>query len=135
MLELQIGMIIIEVIAFMNTYIHQTNKRLRIRSDYIRDHSAEVEQLISQLYDIEAITEIKHKKYAGSVAISFDNTQISAEDILDTVESHHWLRENNKPTFIENAVTKGTKTFAKGVAVMALKRIAGPSVSRLLLSM
>lgn len=119
----------------MNTYIHRTHKRLRIRSDYIRDHYEDVEQLISQLKEIDAISDIKHKKYAGSVAISFDNTQISAEDILETVESHHWLRENSKPTFIENAVAKGTKTFARGMAVMALKRLAGPSVSRLLLSL
>ncbi len=119
----------------MNTYIHKTNQRLRVRSDYIHQNPNSVAELINSLEEIDAITQIKHKRYAGSVAISFDNNELDCESLLDTLSSHGWTQGADKPSFIENAVTKGTKTFAKGMAMMALKRLVGPSVSRVIMSL
>ncbi|MDA0149033.1 HMA2 domain-containing protein [Vibrio sp. LaRot3] len=119
----------------MNTYIHKTNQRLRVRSDYIKEHTNEVSDLIEQLEQIDAISEIKHKKYAGSVAITFDANELDCDSVLEILESHGWLRSNAKPSFIENAVVSGTKTFAKGMAGIALSRLVGPSVSRVIMSL
>ncbi|QIZ76228.1 hypothetical protein [Ferrimonas lipolytica] len=114
----------------MATYIHKTAQRLRIRSEYILQHPNEVHALIEQLNAIEAVETVSHKRYAGSVAITFDGTEISADDLLETVESHGWLRSEEKSAFVENAVKSGSKTLVKGVAVMALKQLMGPVLSR-----
>ncbi|MGF1787056.1 hypothetical protein L4D00_14775 [Photobacterium swingsii] len=119
----------------MNTYIHKTEQRLRVRSDYIHQNPQAVAELIKSLEEIDAITQIKHKRYAGSVAINFDNKELDCESLLETLESHGWTQGADKPSFIENAVSKGTKTFAKGMAMMALKRLVGPSVSRVIMSL
>ncbi|WP_394199818.1 HMA2 domain-containing protein [Shewanella waksmanii] len=118
----------------MQTYIHKTAQRLRVRSDFVRNHPAEVKQLLSQLQQIDAITDIKHKKHAGSVAICFDAEQMSADDLQELLESHNWMQQATKPSYIESAVVKGTKTLAKGVTVMALKQLVGPTFSRAILS-
>ncbi len=119
----------------MNTYIHKTNQRLRVRSDFIRQNPNSVNELIADLEQIDAIGMIKHKRFAGSVAINFDDKELDCDSLLEILEGHGWMRRYDKPSFIENAVSKGTKTFAKGMAVMALKRVVGPSVSRVLLSL
>ncbi|MGF1731409.1 HMA2 domain-containing protein [Photobacterium kasasachensis] len=119
----------------MNTYIHKTNQRLRVRSDFIRQNPKAVKELIADLQQIDAIGAIKHKRYAGSVAISFDDKELDCESLLEILDSHGWTRASSRPTFIENAVTNGTKTFARGMAVMALKRLVGPSVSRVIMSL
>ncbi|WP_232321895.1 HMA2 domain-containing protein [Photobacterium jeanii] len=118
----------------MNTYIHKTQQRLRIRSDYIQQNPEAVAELIEQLEEIDAITQIKHKRFAGSVAICFDNNELDCETLLETLSSHGWTKGIEKSAFIENAVIKGTKTFMKGMAVIALKRLVGPSVSRVIMS-
>ncbi|GAB2645458.1 HMA2 domain-containing protein [Vibrio panuliri] len=119
----------------MNTYIHKTNQRVRVRSDYIKEHKNDVIALISQLEQIDAIVAVKHKHHAGSVAITFDPNELDADSVLEILESHGWLRSNPKPSFVENAVISGTKTFAKGMAGMALSRLVGPSVSRVIMSL
>lgn len=119
----------------MNTYIHKTNQRLRVRSDFIKQHPKAVSTLIEQLEKIDAITIIKYKKYAGSVAITFNANELDCDSLLEIVESHGWLKSNPKPSFIENAVVNGTKTFAKGMAGIALQRVVGPSISRAIMSL
>ncbi|TKB56872.1 hypothetical protein FCL42_06525 [Ferrimonas aestuarii] len=116
----------------MSTYIHKTQKRLRIRSEYILRHPQEVAELIEQLQQVDAIQSVTHKRFAGSVAIVFDDQQMDADTLLETVESHGWLRSENHAAFVENAVKSGSKTLVKGVAMMALKRAAGPVLSRAL---
>jgi len=118
----------------MNTYIHKTEHRLRIRSDFIKRHPKNVAKLIEELDRIDAIDTIKHRKYAGSVAITFDKIELDCDSLLEILESHQWTKSAEKNFFIENAAISGTKSFAKGVVTIALSRIIGPSVSRLLLS-
>ncbi|MCJ8350685.1 HMA2 domain-containing protein [Moritella sp.] len=118
----------------MNTYIHKTSQRLRVRSDYIRHNPKAVMALIEQLQQIDAITNIKHKYHAGSVAIHFDREELDCDSLLEILETHEWTKSDEKPSFVENAVVNGTKTLTKGLATMALKRLVGPSVSRMIMS-
>ncbi|MFT5879934.1 MAG: hypothetical protein ACI86X_001055 [Moritella sp.] len=116
----------------MSTYMHKTDRRLRVRSDFIKQNHKSVVALISELEQIDAIQNIKYKRHAGSVAINFDNKEIDCESLLEILDSHGWLQSSIKQAFIESAVTKGTKTFTKGIAMMALRRLVGPSFSRML---
>ncbi len=119
----------------MNTYIHKTAQRLRVRSDFIRQNPQQVADLIAQLTEIDAITNVKHKRYAGSVALCFDGTELDCEELLELLDSHGWTKATTKASFIENAVVNGTKTLAKGMTMMALKRLLGVSLSRALVSL
>ncbi|WBA81896.1 HMA2 domain-containing protein [Endozoicomonas sp. GU-1] len=119
----------------MNTYIHQTNKRVRIRSDYIRQNPEKVSRLITKLGKINAIQHVTHKRHAGSVAIQFDNNELDSKSLLDILDSNGWLQSDGRPSFIENAVVSGTKTFARGMVGLALTRLVGPSVSRVIMSL
>ncbi|WP_231892572.1 MULTISPECIES: HMA2 domain-containing protein [unclassified Vibrio] len=118
----------------MNTYIHKTNQRLRVRSDFIKTHPKTVQNLLSQFEDIDAIHKVTHKKHAGSVAICFDCKELDCESLIEILDSHGWLKSSEKPSFIENAAVSGTKTLAKSLAGIALSRLIGPSVSRAILN-
>ncbi|MEI6896919.1 MAG: hypothetical protein V5786_05430 [Psychromonas sp.] len=119
----------------MNTYIHKTAQRLRVRSDFIRQNPRQVSDLIEQLTQIDAITHVKHKRYAGSVALCFDDVELDCEELLELLDSHGWTKDTTKASFIENAVVNGTKTLAKGMTMMALKRLVGPLLSRAIISL
>ncbi|AWH89444.1 HMA2 domain-containing protein [Limnobaculum parvum] len=109
-------------------YVHQTQNRVRIRSDYIQQHAAEVTELIAKLKLVPGIKEIQYRRYAGSVAIRFDNKVISAAALLGTVESYDWLEHSEERDFINNAVRLGAKTLLKGIALTTLKRTLGGSL-------
>ncbi|BDY03793.1 hypothetical protein [Ferrimonas sp. YFM] len=116
----------------MSTYIHKTDRRLRIRSDYVLNNPAEVQGLVEQLRQIDAVLEVRHRRYAGSVTLIFDHNELTADDLLETVESHGWLRSDSRSAFVENAVRSGSRSLVKGVAVLALKRLMGPTVVKAL---
>jgi len=119
----------------MNTYIHKTEKRLRIRSDFIRNNTNAVKTLINDLNKIDAINDIRHKQYAGSVALSFDKKELDCDSLLEILQSHHWTDQSDKPSFIENAVATGTKTLTKSATGLALKYVLGASVSRVIMNL
>ncbi|MCL1139491.1 HMA2 domain-containing protein [Shewanella pneumatophori] len=118
----------------MSVYVHKTKQRLRVRSAFIRTNRQAVETLLEQLQQIEAVKHIKHQLHAGSVAITFDDKDISCEDLLGILESHGWLEQDQPRSFIENAAIVGTKTLVKGIAGIALSRLVGPSFSRVILN-
>ncbi|WP_282167159.1 HMA2 domain-containing protein [Shewanella japonica] len=118
----------------MSVYVHKTKQRLRVRSEYIRHNKDQVIELIEQLNEIDAIKHIKHQCHAGSVAITFDDNELDCESLLEILESHDWLVESGKSSFVESAVIAGTKTLVKGMAGIALSRLVGPSISRVILS-
>ena len=118
----------------MSIYIHKTKQRLRVRSEYIRNNKAKVVELIDQLNAIDAVRHIKHQHHAGSVAITFDHNELDCENLLEILESHGWLEETGRSSFVENAVAAGTKTLVKGMASIALSRLVGPSISRVIMS-
>jgi hypothetical protein len=119
-------------VAFMNTYIHKTEQRLRVRSDFIKNNPEDVKQLILALEKIDAIQSVKHQTHAGSVAIKFDKKELDCEMLLEILESNHWTKSEHQNFFIENAAINGTKSLLKGVATIALTRMFGPWVSRLI---
>ncbi|WP_235868465.1 HMA2 domain-containing protein [Vibrio ezurae] len=118
----------------MNTYIHKTNQRVRVRSDYIKNNPKTVIELIEQLKEIDSIQKVTYKKHAGSVAIHFDDKELDCESLIEILESHHWMQSTEKPSLIENAAITGTKTLAKSIAGIALSRLVGPSLSRAILN-
>ncbi|MCL1046961.1 hypothetical protein L2737_16810 [Shewanella electrodiphila] len=118
----------------MSIYVHKTKQRLRVRSEYIRNNRAQVAELIEQLNQIDAVKHIKHQYHAGSVAITFDDNELDCENLLEILESHGWLEESSRSSFVENAVVAGTKTLVKGMASIALSRLVGPSISRVIMS-
>ncbi len=109
----------------MQAYIHKTDNRVRIRSDYIFENSVEVEALIVELLKIDGILRIKHKKHAGSVAITFCKKSITQDALLETLASNDWLQETQKNQFVENAMRKGTKSLLKGMVMLAAKKTLG----------
>lgn len=109
-------------------YIHQTQNRVRIRSDYIQQHASEVSALINQLEQVPGIKDIQFRRYAGSVAIRFDSKVLSAAALLETLESYGWLESVEERDFINNAVRIGAKTLIKGIALTTLKRTLGGSL-------
>ena len=119
----------------MNTYIHKSNQRLRVRSDFIKDNPDAVISLIEQLKQIDAIQQIKHKVYAGSVAIQFDKSELDCESLLEILQSHGWANSNEKPSLVEKAMVTGTKTVIKGAATIALNRILGATASRMIMNL
>jgi len=133
--DILVIIIINSIESCMNTYIHKTQQRLRVRSDFIRQHPEQVTDLIEQLAQIDAITSIKHKRYAGSVAINFQKNDLDCESLLEILESHQWTESDIKPSFVEKAVVTGTKTLTKGLATIALKRLVGTSMSRIIMSL
>lgn len=116
----------------METYVHKTKSRLRVRSDFIKNHPESVQKLIKDLQQIQAITDIKHKKYAGSVAIKFDPSELDCDSLLDILGSHDWMNVEEKNLFIENAAISGAKSLLKGAATIAFSRLILPSVNRVI---
>jgi len=116
----------------METYIHKTKSRLRVRSDFIKNHPNNVETLITNLESIDAIDQIKHKKYAGSVAIKFNGDELTCDALLEILDSHDWMNVEEKNLFIENAAINGAKSLLKGVATITLSRVIVPSVNRMI---
>ncbi len=88
-----------------------------------------------QLNEIDAITEVRYKKHAGSVAICFDSNELDCDNLLEILESHHWTESSSQPSFVEKAMVSGTKTLLKGAAGIALNRIVGAGVSRFVMNL
>ena len=116
----------------MSTYTHQTKNRLRVRSDFILDNPEDVAALVADIEKVPAITEVKHRRFSGSVTICFNDSEIDMDSLLEMVESHGWLKDRQRNDFVENAVRQGSKTLLKGVAVVALQQLVGASVVRML---
>ncbi|MCP4322816.1 MAG: hypothetical protein GY787_13405 [Alteromonadales bacterium] len=114
----------------MQAYIHKTDNRVRIRSDYIFENSKKVQALISELLKVDGILQIKYKKHAGSVAITFCQKSITQDALLETLASNDWLQETQKNQFVENALRKGTKSVLKGVVMLVVKKTLGAGLVR-----
>jgi len=109
----------------MQTYTHKTNNRVRVRSDFILENAQEVQDLIEKLHKIDGILAIKHKKYAGSVAITFCEKSITQEALLETLSSNGWLQETQQTQIVEDAMRKGTKSLVKGALMLAANKTLG----------
>lgn len=102
----------------MSPYLHQTENRLRIRSDFIRQHPQQVVRTISRLQTIDGVKNITHRVYAGSVAICFCSKQIAGNELLDKVKAEGWLTVTENRVYLDKSVRLCTRTLAKGLAVL-----------------
>ncbi len=116
----------------MSPYLHQTQNRIRIRSEYIQRNPERVTETIAQLRQIAGVQQITHRHYAGSVAICFDSKLLSGDTLLAHIEPAGWLSVARNQTYIDRSLHRYTRSLAKGLALMTLDMaIKGPLVKRL----
>lgn len=114
----------------MTPYLHQTPNRIRIRSSWIQRHPQDVTRLIETLRSRDGIHDVVHRLYAGSVAVSFDPSRVSASALLSELEQAQWLTGQKDKSYIENTLRVGAGHLLKTLAFGALKRtVGGPVVS------
>ncbi|WP_247595449.1 HMA2 domain-containing protein [Brenneria roseae] len=114
----------------MTPYLHQTQNRVRVRSDYIQRNPKQVEHVVRQLAQLDGVREITHRIYAGSVAICFDSRKVAVEQLLEKFEQLGWLRSAKDRDYIDSTIRRGAKTLLKGLAIGALKRtVGGPIIT------
>ncbi|BBQ84848.1 MULTISPECIES: hypothetical protein [Enterobacteriaceae] len=114
----------------MTPYLHQTPNRIRIRSSWIQRHPQDVTRLVDSLRARDGILDVVHRLYAGSVAVSFDPSRISASALLSELEQAQWLSSQKDKSYIENSLRVGAGHLLKTLAFGALKRtVGGPVVS------
>ncbi|RLM20087.1 hypothetical protein BIY29_15775 [Brenneria alni] len=114
----------------MTPYLHQTQNRIRVRSDYIQRNPKQVAQVVMQLGLMEGVQAVTHRLYAGSVAICFDSQKVSVDQLLEKFEQLGWLRSAKDKDYINSTIRRGAKTLLKGLAIGALKRtVGGPIIT------
>ncbi len=112
----------------MKPFIHSTANRIRVRSDFIRTNPKLVSAQIDEMKDLAGIVDISFKRYAGSVAIVFDNKLNSAEDIMLMVEDSKWLSVTASDELVSSLTRNYAKKICKGVAMLALRKTLTPSL-------
>ena len=70
----------------MTPYLHQTQNRLRVRSDFILRNPQQVAPQLAQLKGAAGVKEVIYRRYAGSVAVRFDESRGSGSALLAQVE-------------------------------------------------
>ncbi|EHM46883.1 hypothetical protein HMPREF0454_00752 [Hafnia alvei ATCC 51873] len=114
----------------MSPYLHQTQNRIRVRSDFIQRNPELVKQAINELEKTDGIEEITHRLYAGSVAIRFDSKQMKATALLSQIEALGWLSVQKDKDYIDSTIRRSAKSLLKGIAILTLKRtVGGPLIS------
>ncbi|ATA23057.1 hypothetical protein BIY26_10435 [Brenneria goodwinii] len=114
----------------MKPYLHQTQNRIRVRSDYIQRNPKQVARVVRELHLQDGVQEITHRLYAGSVAICFDSRKVAAGELLEKFERLGWLSAAKDRDYIDSTIRQGAKTLLKGLAIGALKRtVGGPIIT------
>ncbi|WP_409306599.1 HMA2 domain-containing protein [Pectobacterium sp. B1J-3] len=114
----------------MTPYLHQTQNRIRVRSDFIQKNPKLVAHTVKQLEQLDGVHEVTHRLYAGSVAICFDNQKVCVDQLLERVEQLGWMRAGKDKDYIDSTIRRGAKTLLKGLAIGALKRtVGGPIIT------
>ncbi|MCL2892591.1 MULTISPECIES: HMA2 domain-containing protein [Brenneria] len=114
----------------MTPYLHQTQNRIRVRSDYIQRNPKQVARVVSQLGRQDGVHEVTHRIYAGSVAICFDSRKVAVDQLIEKFEQLGWLSSAKDRDYIDSTIRRGAKTLLKGLAIGALKRaVGGPIVT------
>lgn len=114
----------------MKPFIHSTANRIRVRSDFIRQNPQLISEQLSEMKAQPGIVDISFKKYAGSVAIVFDNQLNSATSIMAFIEDSHWLSLTPKDELVGSLARSYTRSLCKGMAMLALRKTLAPSVLR-----
>lgn len=112
----------------MTPYLHQTQNRIRVRSDFILRNPELVAREVKTMEGMEGVLEVVHRRYAGSVAVRFDEQKISAKTLLARIEAESWLSVQKDKAYIDTTVRQLTRTVAKGLAVMTFNMVVKPSM-------
>ncbi|GAA4893785.1 hypothetical protein [Ferrimonas pelagia] len=115
----------------METYIHKTRSRLRIRSSFIHQHPELIADSVVQLRNLEAITDIRHRAHAGSVTLSFDPDCLSADELLAILEAQDWCQQDSSDG-LSVAVSQGVRKVARHGMILAMERVLGQGVVSLI---
>ncbi|MDX5629645.1 MULTISPECIES: HMA2 domain-containing protein [unclassified Brenneria] len=114
----------------MKPYLHQTQNRIRVRSDFIQRNPKQVERVVRELSQQDGVQTVTHRVYAGSVAICFDRRRVAVDELLEKFERLGWLKAAEDQDYIDSTIRRGAKTLLKGLAIGALKRtVGGPIIT------
>lgn len=112
----------------MTPYLHQTQNRIRVRSDFILRNPDQVARELASIKGMDGVHEITHRRYAGSVAIRFDGARIDSKTLLSHIENLGWLSVQKDKVYIDTTVRQLTRTVAKGLAVMTFNMVVKPTM-------
>lgn len=112
----------------MKPFIHSTANRIRVRSDFIRTNPKLVAAQLVEMKNQAGIVDISFKRYAGSVAIVFDDKNNSAQDIMQMIEDSQWLSVTASNELVGSLTRNYAKKICKGVAMLALRKTLAPSL-------
>ncbi|MBJ3814616.1 hypothetical protein F9C28_06675 [Shimwellia pseudoproteus] len=112
----------------MSPYLHQTQNRIRVRSDFILRNPERVAREVAAMERMPGVLEVVHRRYAGSVAVRFDEHKISSATLLAKIESQNWLSVQKDQAYIDTTVRQLTRNVAKGLAVMTFNMVVKPSM-------
>jgi len=116
----------------MQPYIHQVRGRIRVRSIAIKQQPNQVADLLTRLNEADGIKTITHKRYAGSVAVTYDATVVKADTLMAFFESHGLLREDLSDDAVTRLVANGGKLVGRTLITLAAQRVLGPKAASLL---
>ncbi|AFJ47896.1 hypothetical protein [Shimwellia blattae] len=112
----------------MSPYLHQTQNRIRVRSDFILRNPGMVARQVATMEGMPGVLEVVHRRYAGSVAVRFDEHKISSKALLAHIEAEGWLSAQKDKAYIDTTVRHLTRHVAKGLAVMTFNMVVKPSM-------
>ncbi|AVR02693.1 hypothetical protein [Pluralibacter gergoviae] len=117
----------------MAPYLHQTQNRLRVRSDFILRNPQQVALQLAQLKGAAGVKEVIYRRYAGSVAVRFDESRVSGSALLAQMEGFGWLTARNDNAYIDTTVRQLARSMVKGAAMLTLNAVVKPSLLKMVL--
>ena len=117
----------------MAPYLHQTQNRLRVRSDFILRNPQQVALQLAQLKGVAGVKEVIYRRYAGSVAVRFDESRISGSALLAQMEGFGWLSVRKDNAYIDTTVRQLARGMVKGAAMLTLNALVKPSLLKMVL--
>lgn len=66
----------------MSYYIHSVPGRLRVQASRLRHASCNVQQLCTAFKELSGIQNHKFNRKAGSILVQYDETEVTAQDIM-----------------------------------------------------
>ncbi len=107
----------------MTPYLHQTQNRIRVRSDFITRYPEIVGAQLEMLRQMAGVQDIVYRRYAGSVAIRFDSKVLPSTQLLQQIEQLSWLAIQKDREWIDGSIRQYSKVVAKGLALMAINAV------------
>lgn len=117
----------------MTPYLHQTQNRLRVRSDFILNNPLLVAPQLEKLKSTGGVLEVTWRRYAGSVAVRFDPAKVAGSELLAQMETQGWLSIRRDNAYIDTTVRQFARGVMKGAAVMTLNMVIKPSLLKMVL--